>query len=100
MDFLMQTGLMLLGAIVPLWLRAVTHARNFDAAKFVFENRGRFVLAAIGVLVVSTLKMFDAGGLQSLFEAAGLPVRVGSNAVIGFGIASFVLIRKKSNVPA
>lgn len=96
--FLICTGVMCLGAMFLLWIRAVFAARSdrgFDSRKFLIENRDRLVLILVGVVIVSALMIVDAAGIATLLEMAGLPIKIGSHGVLGAAIAALVLVVPK-----
>ena len=95
--FLLQTLVMLLGSLVPIWLRAVLKAgEDFSPDRFVAENRWRIALCFAGVLVLSPILSLDAIGLEQILQLAGMPAQIASSAVIGFAVSSFVMAKGKS----
>lgn len=88
---------MLLGSLVPIWLRAVVNSGDRFAFRiFVGENAGRILLAVTGVFVISPILSLDAVGLNQILALAGLPAKVASAAVVGFAISAFVMSKAKS----
>ncbi|HNU06134.1 MAG TPA: hypothetical protein PKO33_00110 [Pyrinomonadaceae bacterium] len=95
--FLLAVFTCAVGALVPLWFRAVTTAGDhFSFRIFLAENQGRLLLIGIGVLLIQLLMLADPAGLSSLLSQAGLPVEITSNAVIGAAITALVLAKGKS----
>lgn len=97
MDFLIQTGIMFLGSLFPLWLRAVKKtwgSNTWDLFTFIIQNRVRFVLCFVGVLLVSTILSVDAVGIREIFSSLGW--KIGGNAFSGFAVSSFVLLKEKA----
>jgi hypothetical protein len=96
MNFAAQMGMMLLGGLFVIWLRAVLSVKasgdTWDWHAFVAENSPRFFLAIIGVVIVGTAAYFDAGGVQSVLDKFG----IGIQGAVGFGLgatlSAFVLI--------
>lgn len=91
---------MLLGSFLFIWIRAVWQIgwKCMNASIFYQENKVRFVLCIIGVLIVSLLYTFDESGLVGLLEKQGLGIYTASKTAIGFGIGGVSLIARKSKV--
>lgn len=100
MAFLSQIGLMFLGVLAVIWLRAVWNAKAADSAWdwefFLLSNTPRFVLAFIGVLILGTAAYNDAAGVQSTLEKFGAGIQLTAGFASGAVIASFVLIMPAS----
>lgn len=96
--YLTTLTIMLLGAFLFIWFRAVWQVgwNRMNAGVFYVENRARLVLCIVGVLIVSLLYVFDEGGLIALLKSQGLGAFTASKVAIGFGIGGVSLFARKS----
>lgn len=97
-DALLQFLIMLIGALVPLWLRAVRFAgwKKFTFQVFFEENSPRIILAIVGVLMFSVLSRIDQEGIRQILTMVGLShVSMGTSGVIGVAIGTLCFIKKR-----
>lgn len=96
MAFVYQLGLMFLGVLFVIWLRAAWSVRSaadvWDWHYFINSNAARFVLSFAGVLILGTAAFFDAAGVQSTIEKFGTGIQLGAGFGSGAVIAAFLLI--------
>jgi hypothetical protein len=98
--YLLLLATMFLGAVLFIWFRAVWQVgwNRMDAVVFYQENRTRFVLCLVGVLLISLIYTLDETGLIELLQKQGLGLFTASKLSIGFGVGGVSLIARKSKV--
>lgn len=98
-NFLIDFALLLLGALLPLYLRAVVTAGSvarFTLQRFLAENHDRLVLIVVGVVLVDVVMAVDPTGLVWLLRSIGLPAEVSSRVIMGTALCALVLSKGKN----
>lgn len=91
-DYLLQLLFMVLGATLPILFRALYHAGSrFSLVTFLVENRIRFYIEFVAMLVIQTLLFFEGEAIIEALKSFGVIVPLFSSSALGFGISVLVI---------
>lgn len=97
MEFAIQMLMSYLGVLFVIWLRAFLSVKavkeaTWDWNTFIMGNLPKFVLAFVGVTIISIAMYNDAAGVQSVLERFNVPVQGAAGFSMGATVAAFLLV--------